>query len=67
MCLVLDYLIYVSMLPEFMYICLLCMCLLPSEARKELNCLEMDLQMGVSHYVAAGNQAWVFCKSGKCS
>ena len=34
---------------------------------KVMDSLRLELQMVVSHHVAAGNQTWVLYKSNKCS
>jgi hypothetical protein len=37
------------------------------DQKRESDCLELELQMVVSHHVDAGNQTQVLCKSNKCS
>lgn len=39
----------------FMYVCLLCVCLVPVEVRP----LGLESQKILSHYMDAGNQTWI--------
>lgn len=39
-----------------MHVCAPCACVMPTEARREL---ELELKIVVSHHVGAGNQTWV--------
>ena len=50
-----------------MYVHVPCVFLMPSEARRVFDPLELELQMAVSHPVGAGNRTHVLWKSNQCS
>lgn len=47
------YLLCIGVLPIYLSVCY--MCAVPTEARRGLNPLEMELHTVVSHHAAAGN------------
>lgn len=46
-----------------MYICVSCVCLVSEDQRRASDPLDLELHVVVSHYVGAGNQTQVLCKS----
>lgn len=62
------FILCVRMFSVCMFVCALCVCLVPTKARRKYQCsLEPELQIVGNCHVNEGNWTWFFWKVSKCS